>query len=220
MTQILSMSLWGNNPKYLVGAMENIKLCATIYPNWQINLYVDSIALSIINSSINKYSYINIIEYTSAGDWNGMFWRFLPAVDSNIEVMISRDCDSRISLRERAAVDEWLSSDKDFHIMRDHPYHNTAILGGMWGCRNNLFNRLNISIEPETHNSFWQVDQNFLREIVYPKVLEYSYIHDNFNHFGEKQRKDFPTPRVNKEFVGEIYDEFNNRHPDHYTMIP
>ncbi len=213
------MSLWGNNPKYIIGALENIRLCESIYQGWAVNLYVDNIAYEQLYTHINKYSNLNIIKYDQIGNWNGMFWRFLPATDPNIDVMISRDCDSRISLREKYAVDEWLASDKDFHIMRDHPYHNTVILGGMWGSRNNLFNRVGINVDPDSHNSFWQVDQNFLREVVYPKVVDYSFIHDNFNHFGEIHRRDFPTPRINKEFVGEIYDENNNRHPDHYLMI-
>ena len=48
---------------------------------------------------------------------------------------ISRDLDSRFSDREQAAVEEWLNSSKKFHIMRDHPRHRPAMLGGTWGCK-------------------------------------------------------------------------------------
>ena len=41
--------------------------------------------------------------------------------------MLSRDCDSRLNKREKLAVDELLKSDKNFHIMRDHPWHNTEM---------------------------------------------------------------------------------------------
>jgi hypothetical protein len=37
--------------------------------------------------------------------------------------MASRDLDSPLTQRERAAVNEWLSSNLTFHSMRDHPYH-------------------------------------------------------------------------------------------------
>ena len=50
--------------------------------------------------------------------------------------MISRDADSRLSLREKEAVEKWINSDKDFHIMRDHPHHYYPILGGTWGFKN------------------------------------------------------------------------------------
>ena len=36
---------------------------------------------------------------------------------------------------EQEAVEEWLNSNKKFHIMRDHPDHGTEILGGTWGCK-------------------------------------------------------------------------------------
>ena len=45
-----------------------------------------------------------------------------------------RDVDSHINEREQAAVLEWQSqSQEPLHIMRDHPDHNTEILGGMFG---------------------------------------------------------------------------------------
>ena len=38
------------------------------------------------------------------------------------------------SQRERDAVDEWIASNKTFHIMRDHIWHDgIEILAGMWG---------------------------------------------------------------------------------------
>ena len=42
-----------------------------------------------------------------------------------------RDSDSRIIPREEDAVREWLASDRVFHIMRDHPWQCTSILGGI-----------------------------------------------------------------------------------------
>ena len=43
--------------------------------------------------------------------------------------------DSRITQREVMATKEWLSSDLDFHIMRDHEQHGyITIPGGMWSA--------------------------------------------------------------------------------------
>ena len=52
-----------------------------------------------------------------------------------MDVYISRDLDSRVNSRERAAVGEWLNSTEDFHFMRDHPLHGTTILGSGWGSK-------------------------------------------------------------------------------------
>ena len=72
------------------------------------------------------------------GDWDGMFWRFLPASDPSVDIMISRDTDSRLNSRESVAVTQWLEMGNRFHIMRDHPHHGTQILGGMWGVRGDI----------------------------------------------------------------------------------
>ena len=66
----------------------------------------------------------------------GMYWRFLPIEDKNVDLFIVRDVDSRINNREEEAVNEWIQSDKILHVMRDHPHHYYKILGGMWGFKN------------------------------------------------------------------------------------
>ena len=48
MRKIISFSLWGNNRKYLNGAIENCKLAQTIYPDWISYYYLDSIAEEIL----------------------------------------------------------------------------------------------------------------------------------------------------------------------------
>ena len=63
-----------------------------------------------------------------------MFWRFYP-IESDIDIMLSRDVDSRITEREMNLVNQWIESDKTFHIIRDHMGHKIEILGGTWGCK-------------------------------------------------------------------------------------
>ena len=46
-----------------------------------------------------------------------------------------RDLDSLPSLREDAAVQEWLDSKYAVHVMRDHPKHTMVMLAGMWGIK-------------------------------------------------------------------------------------
>ena len=55
--------------------------------------------------------------------------------DLTVDTVLVRDLDSNISPREVAAVQEFLQSPKEFHIMRDHPHHGTPILAGMWGIK-------------------------------------------------------------------------------------
>ena len=48
---------------------------------------------------------------------------------SQVDLLLSRDLDSRFTEREIFAVDEWLESGNLLHIMRDNPNHSGAILG-------------------------------------------------------------------------------------------
>ena len=129
MKKIISFSLWGDNPKYTIGAIKNVELSKTIYPDWICRFYCGKSVPSDIIEKLKSYDNVEVIEMDEDGNWSGMFWRFYACEDA--DVMITRDTDSRLSFREKFAVDEWLNSDKDFHIMRDHPYHNVLILGGI-----------------------------------------------------------------------------------------
>ena len=78
-----------------------------------------------------------------------MLWRFLPSLDPQVSVMLSRDLDSRVTEREAAAVTEWLESDLSLHAMRDHPWHTVPIMGGGWGAK------LDTQTRRDNWNSSW-----------------------------------------------------------------
>jgi hypothetical protein len=217
MKKIISFSLWGNNPKYTIGAIKNAELGNIVYPDWVCRFYCGKSVPSEIISKLKSYSNVEVVEMEEYGDWSGMFWRFYACEDS--DVMISRDTDSRLNIREKNAVDEWIESDKDFHIMRDHPYHNTLILGGMWGVKNGLLKNIKTLIDQYSKGDFWQVDQNFLKEKIYPIVKNSSFVHDEFMNY-EISKKPFPNQRNDREFVGDVFDENDVRHPDYYKFIP
>lgn len=217
--KIISFSLWGTQPKYLVGAINNVKLAKKIYPGWICRFYIGQ---STINEApeyikmLKSNSNVEIIEMNEAGDWNGMFWRFFPISDKDVDIVISRDTDSRLSKREKRAVDEWLKSGKSFHIMRDHPYHRFKILGGMWGARKGILSDMKNMIKIYEKGNFYQVDQNFLAEYIYPIIQSDVFIHDAF---GDGQK--FPGHRKNYEFIGDVYDEFDKRNPEYWKeLIP
>jgi hypothetical protein len=216
MKNIISFSLWGANPKYTIGAIRNAELTPIIFPGWVSRFYCGKSVPEDIIKKLKSLPHTEIIIMDEDGDWTGMFWRFYACEDSDI--MISRDTDSRLSSREKLAVDEWLESDKDFHIMRDHPYHNTEILGGMWGVRNGILKNIKELIENYTKGVFWQVDQNFLKERIYPLVVNNSFTNDSFFNYNINS-KPFPSERINKEFVGDVFDENENRHPEYYLLI-
>jgi hypothetical protein len=216
MKKIISFSLWGDNPKYTIGALKNAELTNEIYDGWISRFYCGKSVPNEIILKLRSTPNCEVILMDDDGNWVGMFWRFYACMDA--DVMISRDTDSRLSIREKLAVDEWLNSNKNFHIMRDHPYHTTQILGGMWGCRNGILKDMGQLIEKYEKGNFWQIDQNFLKQVIYPIVINDSYIHDSYFNY-ETNKNEFPTIRLNKEFVGDVFDENENRHPEYYKLI-
>jgi hypothetical protein len=93
--------------------------------------------------------------------------------------------------------------------MRDHPYHQTEILAGMWGCRNGILSGIRdmvFNYDMRDYDQTYQNDQNFLREIIYPLVADNSMVHDEY--FMDPNKRPFPVKRqFAGDFVGQVYNE-------------
>jgi len=206
--KVISFSLWGQDPKYTIGAIRNAELAREVYPDWMCRFYVGQSVPSPILYKLEEMKNVQIIRKQEFGDWRGMFWRFEPASEDDVEVMISRDTDSRLGFREKAAVDEWLSSDKGFHIMRDHPHHGYHVLGGMWGAKSGVVSDMKQLIDDFAQEDEYGTDYKFFAEVVIPNLNKNVIMaHDEFF---DTDGVSFPMPREGLEFVGKVYDENEN----------
>ena len=212
--KVICFSLWGDKPEYTVGAVKNADLAARLFPDWTCVFYCfQSVPQDIIKELQNRQNVVVRMvegEYSSA-DSRGMFHRFLPADEEGVEYMMSRDTDSRLSERERLAVDEWLESGADLHVMRDHPYHGVPMLGGMWGVKGRKLKGIATDMEEFQPTSDKGQDQSFLWEWVWDKVKDGELtvcVHDPFF-----EKTPFPTGATRGEenggvwFVGQCFDE-------------
>ena len=211
--KLITFSLWGYDLKYLRGAIKNAELAKEIYPGWLCRFYVGSNTPFGIVHQLNKFDHVQIVQ-KKIGDWRGMFWRFEPASEEGVEAMISRDADSRLSLREKAAVDEWLASDKGFHIMRDHPHHRFPVLGGMWGAKAGTIPNMKELIDNWDQKNAYGTDYEFFAGCIMPLIVENTLTHDEF--FGGQP---FPMPRDKYEFVGQVFDENENTVQEHIEAL-
>ena len=133
-----------------------------------------------------------------------MLTRFLVYDDPKVRLAIVRDADSRLSPRELFAVNEWISSDLDFHIMRDHAAHDVPILGGMFGMKRGALRDTSMSelITEALIDSSARItgargeDQAFLKKYIWPKVKTSCFAHDvdtkRCSKFGSKVCRGFP----------------------------
>lgn len=200
----ISMSLYGNNPKYLQGAIENARLRKAIYPKWTLVVFYDRKVPREILDELASLS-VELISGESLGISNPMMWRFLPVFTPGFKRVIIRDSDSRFTSREARAVDEWVNSGRSLHIMRDHPMHDAPILGGMWGIQGtNPELNLKLLFRDESCGEYGS-DQLFLAREVYSRFKRDSFVHDEYFCF-EKSAHKFPDTRENGAYIGESFE--------------
>ena len=219
---IISFSIFGDQEIYLCGALENSKIAKDIYPKFKARFYIDQNVNKNIIKDIIKNN-CEVIIKSSHKKWDGLFWRFEPIFEKNIQFWISRDCDSRLNSREALAVDEWIKSNRILHVMRDAVNHSYPIMAGMFGINNSKVNAINkfkyfISAKNPTSR---ESDQDFLARTLWKWFKNDSLIHDHwkFNIPNEKinshpQDNLLPDVAYGCGLITYIKTERNIRHSD------
>jgi hypothetical protein len=215
----LSFSLWGDKPIYNVGVIRNAELWKIIYSDWQMVVYYDN---TVPKETIDKLKDLGVLTIdVTEKKLYGMFWRFFAIDLPDSEYCVFRDADSRITSREKMAVDEWISSGKSLHIMRDHPAHGIpfgsdklGILGGMWGIKKGFISITSmINDFVKNKNLSYGSDQTFLKS-VYSLFENDKITHDEFF-----EGRPFPTKREYGRFIGDRIDEFDKPMGNDYKLI-
>jgi len=215
--RIVSFSLWGENSLYIDGAVKNAKLYPEIFTGWSCRFYHDDSVSADVLSQLADLGAELVLE-PRLPDVLGMFWRFKPMDELDIERFLVRDTDSLPNVRELRAVEEWIDSGKAFHIMRDCESHATSILGGTWGAVPGCVDRMVIrigawfsQIKPSCDNPrgrFHGSDQQFLHSVVWPIIFEnqLAHIRGGMEHLRlSPTDREFPTEFDKEEgYVGQV----------------
>lgn len=212
---VISFSLYGNNPIYTIGAIKNAELAKIHFPDWMVRIYHDDTVSSDILQRLKEFNNVQLAEMTyepNKGGFLRSIWRFLTLFDKDVNYFISRDCDSRISERDKIAVDEWIASGKDYHIVRDHPHgHGWVINAGMWGgkCKSDDLHSIMESFCNSPQNLGEKtLDQILLRDHIYPRIVNEAFIHDEYFKY-ESHCEKIKMDRASNDFafIGESIDE-------------
>lgn len=166
--KIISFSVYGEDSKYLLGAIKNVDVAKKYYPDWICRFYCSQ-DLKDLSSLCEKDCEILVVDSKIPP----MFWRFLTADDPDVDVFISRDTDSLVNPREAKAVEEWLGSRCKMHTMHDADFkggHFSAVMGGMWGLKLpvdfNMSESIDIFTRKKNYNFRYHDDQIFLNKHV------------------------------------------------------
>ena len=198
--------------RYSDGALANAELVKSVFPGWQMRVYHDDTVPDDLLDKLRQYG-VELRDMTQSGLSNKMTWRFTVASDASVDRFIIRDLDSRLSIREKAAVDEWILSGKKFHIMRDHPSHSMfAMSGGMWGGTGDAVPQMHELITRQRIDTVYVADMNFLTNDIWPlaqqSVLQhdaFSCAHSGFSGEGGSKSASWPMPRIGGEHMGSVF---------------
>lgn len=223
--KVISFSLYGSIPKYCVGAIKNVQLADKYFPDFICFIYIDdSVPLKYLNE-LNSYTNVKIIKVLNNIIPDRM-WRYLAIDESSVDCMISRDVDSRLSLRESQIVHDWLQRGELFINIKDNPlFHKTPkMLAGMWGMKKienfNMVEIISYWLHQKQIIDFSKVDldQQFLSDIIYPQFNTDMAYYDNFNLNNIDTCIKIPFKRKGYRYIGEIFNEFDK--PDvHWRAI-
>ena len=112
----------GDNPTYNTGAIENANMALTFYPDFECWFYIHT--ESVPKNTIETLTTIpNTKIICKEGDLlhekcKPRMWRFESIDDAEVEIMISRDTDTRITWRDKYNKSDNRMYDQDF--LRNH----------------------------------------------------------------------------------------------------
>ena len=178
--KVIAFSLWGQDSRYLDGAVRNCELAAELYPGWQCRFYLDdSVPQHVVENLGARGADVRRMP-TRKHLYEGLFWRFRVVSDTKISRFLIRDCDAVVNVKERVAVEQWLHSDKHFHVMRDYFTHTDLVMAGMWGGVTGVIPDIEKLIEGflQKHIQSRVMDQVFLNECLWSIIRQSCLIHD------------------------------------------
>ncbi len=177
---VIAFSLWGTAPFYSYGAMINLVLSRTVYPDWMCRFYADAtVPRACVRFLADNGADIRRMEDEYPGV--GLFQRFLVMNDASVGRFLVRDCDARLSAAEAELVREWIDSGYPFHVVRDHVLHNELMIGCLWGGRTDC----GIDIVALMRRYFgagptakYGHDQRMLGLMLWPLIRSHCLVHD------------------------------------------
>ena len=184
--KVVSFVFWGNNPLYLEGAVANAFLTTKHLPGWEFRLYCvadlpkdTATRLVDLNAKIIKVERHFLKDINIQKSYMASLYRFFPLQDPEIECFLSRDLDSRISMKDRVVSDQFIGSEKTLGIYVTAK-RNNYISAGTFACRGGIIDSLKAEVlkacGPTPGDYSWGVDQRFLQRFFASFVQNRDYI--------------------------------------------
>lgn len=202
---VISFSLYGNKPMYLVGAIRNAQLVEHIYPGWRCRFYVGADVPANVQKELRGLG-AEVVPGDPAVP--GMLWRVVVNDDPEVARYCIRDVDSRLCERESSAVSKWMRY--AFHTIQDHPNQVGPIEGGLWGGTPGHFNFKELLAQHPCGDRYG-ADRAWLAQHVWPIIASKTRVFD-------WTQRDWRPKLGDWRFVGEVFDEHDEPRPFDWQM--
>ncbi len=234
-SKIISMSLFGKNPLYTIGAVRNAQLLPVFFPGWVLRVYVAHPGSAHASPDILVPSRILFklkdlgaqIAYVNASQnlISPKLWKYLVADDQYVQYFLIRNAHTRFSDRDANAVNDWIRKNNSvLHCIRDHPEHaKYSVIDGLWGGNavelrkflptdmGNILKKDTYSLAQNLNPGASPTDVSLLRDILWPLIEDHAYCHDSVACDKWPRSVTFPTPRMEFEYLGEPFNEYQER---------
>lgn len=189
--KVFSFCLYGTEPNYYTGLLENIKRIREWFPEFEIFVYK-----GLCDPSW-EIPDATVIDTQVSGAAN-MLHRYTPLKTADVGFV--RDADSRITERDRWCIQEFLDSKYSYHMIRDHVWHKSRLMGGLFGWKKPI--DCSITIPSEAGYGY---DEQYIAEVLYPRIVSDLLVHTNiFAFFGETTRRITIPMKDPTDFVGNV----------------
>lgn len=198
--KVIAFSLWGNEKRYIFGALRNLLLAPDLYPEWELWFYVDNTVSKGFLDLIKELGGKVMLQADNQSLREKLCWRFAVANEPSIGYFLVRDADSVFSFRESLAVQEWIKSNKHFHIIRDWWTHTELILAGMWGGIGGILPNIKTLLDSYSPDAVTapNIDQWFLRDCLWRYIKKSYLAHDRCYSYGVSRLIPGPLPSGNQ----------------------
>jgi hypothetical protein len=202
--KVFSFCIYGTERNYYEGLLENIEIIKREFPEFEIYIYK-----GICDPSWVFDDSLKVIETERSGAIN-MLYRYLPVTFAGVGFI--RDADSRITERDIWCIQEFLKSNKLYHIIRDHFYHKSPIMGGIFGWRQPINFPLDL-----TSDIGYSHDMSYIEKHLYPLVKNNTLVHSNIYGYVGEHVEVITIPQKDKyDFIGNVI--WNGKPKFEYTV--
>ena len=204
--KVISYSLYGTDVRYTNAVSRVVENAKRVYPGWTVRIFVPQ----DYNTSFVKDSDVDLCIVRGSKCPTPMWYRMYFLNDFPANFTLVRDIDSLLTMRESRAVEAWIESGLDMHVMRDAKNgHDFAINGGMFGVRNGANINWRAVLDTYNEKPKYGSDLNVLASAVFDRAVPKTRILQHDSHTCAKWgAQPFPDNDLDDgvHYVGKLFD--------------